>query len=83
MVLETKLFSSEYGITLKYPTQLPVVDVGGPKRPIWMPAELCEIEDGCVFREKVDIVRLASLRPRAAGEAITKWNAAPHIACWS
>jgi hypothetical protein len=62
---------AEYNRILKYPTQLPVVDVGTPKRPVWMPAELCEIEDGCVFREKVDIVRLASLRPRAAGEAIT------------
>ncbi|KAJ2936747.1 hypothetical protein H1R20_g354, partial [Candolleomyces eurysporus] len=66
-----QFFKKKYNITLKYPTQLPVVDVGAPKKPVWMPAELCQIEDGCVFREKVDIVRLASLRPRAAGEAIT------------
>ncbi|KAJ2913428.1 hypothetical protein MD484_g6984, partial [Candolleomyces efflorescens] len=61
-----QFFKKKYQITLKYPTQLPVVDVGAPKRPVWMPAELCEIQDGCVFREKVDIVRMASLRPRAA-----------------
>jgi len=55
---------------LKHATDLPVVDVGGGKNVVWLPAEICEILDGCAFREKIDIVKLASIRPRQAGEAI-------------
>ncbi|TFK25878.1 QDE2 protein [Coprinopsis marcescibilis] len=63
-------FFKKYKIKLRYPTELPVVDVGSKRKRNWMPAELCEIEEECVYRDKVDIVRYASKPPRANAEAI-------------
>ncbi|KAF6752684.1 QDE2 protein [Ephemerocybe angulata] len=67
-----QFFKKKYKITLKHPTDLPVVDLGNGKNRQWIPAELCEILDGCAYRDKVDIVKIASVRPRVAGEAITQ-----------
>ena len=46
----------EYGIKLKHPDDLPVVDLAGKnsKHPIYVPAELCEIESGVPFRGKLN-----------------------------
>jgi hypothetical protein len=43
----------EYNITLKHPSDLPVVNVGNGTRPNYVPAELCEIESGQAFRGKL------------------------------
>ncbi|EIN14516.1 argonaute-like protein [Punctularia strigosozonata HHB-11173 SS5] len=45
-------FQRKYGITLKYPTQLPLVDVGGQKQNL-LPPELCEILENQPFRGKL------------------------------
>lgn len=65
-------FKRKYGINqLKHAADLPVVDLGNKAKRQWIPAELCEIEDNCVYRDKADIVRLASNPPNVNAEAIT------------
>lgn len=48
-------FKKKYKITLKHPDDLPVVDLAGPnaKHPVYVPAELCEIQSGVPFRGKL------------------------------
>jgi hypothetical protein len=41
---------TEYDTKLRYPDTLPVIDVSTGKRPVWIPAELCEIEPGNAFQ---------------------------------
>ncbi|KAL4080951.1 Piwi domain-containing protein [Scleroderma citrinum] len=49
-------FKKKYRITLKHADDLPVVDLAGKsaKHPIYVPAELCEIESGVPFRGKLN-----------------------------
>ncbi|KAH6904888.1 QDE2 protein [Coprinopsis sp. MPI-PUGE-AT-0042] len=64
-------FKRKYNIQLRHAADLPVVDLGNKAKRLWIPAELCEIEDNCVYRDKADIVRLASNPPNVNAEAIT------------
>jgi eukaryotic translation initiation factor 2C len=62
-------FFVEYNITLQHGDDLPLIDVGGPGRPSYIPAELCEIEPGEPHlgklgpKETSDMLRVASRRP--------------------
>ncbi|KAF9555709.1 argonaute-like protein [Agrocybe pediades] len=47
-------FFKKYNIRLRHGADLPVIDLGNAKRPIWMPAELCTIEDGNPYRGKLN-----------------------------
>ncbi|KAF8970422.1 argonaute-like protein [Flammula alnicola] len=47
-----RYFFKKYKRKLNHATDLPVVDLGTTKRQ-WVPAELCEIEPGNAFREKL------------------------------
>jgi len=68
----------EYKITLKHPNDLPVVDFAGPnaKHPVYVPAELCEIESGVPFRGKLgeneaqQMIRYACNPPVVNAQAI-------------
>ncbi|EGN97702.1 hypothetical protein SERLA73DRAFT_92911 [Serpula lacrymans var. lacrymans S7.3] len=59
----------EYNITLEHPDDVPVVDIGNEKKSIYVPAELCEIEDGEPYRgqlntmETQNMIRYACKRP--------------------
>ncbi|KAH6866211.1 QDE2 protein [Coprinopsis sp. MPI-PUGE-AT-0042] len=53
-------FKRKYNIQLRHAADLPLVNLGNKAKPQWIPAELCEIEDNCVYLDKADIVRLAS-----------------------
>ncbi|KAJ7577907.1 argonaute-like protein [Mycena floridula] len=46
-------FKKTYNITLKHPTDLPVVNVGSKAKASYIPAELCEIEPGQAFRGRL------------------------------
>ncbi|EAU83532.1 QDE2 protein [Coprinopsis cinerea okayama7 len=50
-----QFFRKKYNITLKHAADLPVVDLGTKAKRQWIPAELCEIIDNCVYRDKIDI----------------------------
>ncbi|KAJ6558191.1 ribonuclease H-like domain-containing protein [Mycena capillaripes] len=69
-------FARKYGIKLKYPADLPVVDIGA-KKTNYVPAELCEIEAGQAYRGKLSdietsqMIRVACNPPRFNAEAIT------------
>lgn len=69
-------FLKKYKIKLNHPHDLPVVDVGTARRPNWIPAELCEIEPGNVFRGKLNdqetaqMIRYACNPPKVNAEAI-------------
>ncbi|KAG6848643.1 hypothetical protein H0H93_015297 [Arthromyces matolae] len=68
-------FSKKYGIKLKYPTDLPVVDIGSQKRVIWMPAELCYIVPGQAYgslndQETAQMIKFACNPPKFNAEAI-------------
>jgi eukaryotic translation initiation factor 2C len=66
----------EYNIKLKHPTDLPVIDIGSGKRTVYVPAELCEIEPGQVYRGKLSdvetaqMIKIACNPPRFNAEAI-------------
>ncbi|KAJ7747645.1 argonaute-like protein [Mycena maculata] len=70
-------FNKKYGIKLRYPADLPVVDIGSLKRTNYVPAELCEIEAGQAYRGKLSdvetaqMIRIACNPPRFNAEAIT------------
>ena len=61
--------SVEYNITLQHGDDLPIIDVGGPGRPSYIPAELCDIEPGEPYlgrlgpKETSEMLRVASRRP--------------------
>ncbi|KAF9476154.1 QDE2 protein [Pholiota conissans] len=69
-------FLKKYNRMLKYPVELPVVDVGSAKRPNWMPAELCMIEPGNAYRGKLsdretaEMIRFACNPPAANADSI-------------
>ncbi|TFK71981.1 Piwi-domain-containing protein, partial [Pluteus cervinus] len=48
-------FADKHDIKLKYPQELPVVNVGSKRKPIWVPPELCEILPGTVYRGEFDL----------------------------
>ncbi|KAJ6510612.1 argonaute-like protein [Mycena sanguinolenta] len=71
-----KYFLKKYGIELEHPDDLPVVDIGGAKKTVYVPAELCEIE-WQPFRGKLSdsetaqMIKYACNPPRFNAEAIT------------
>ena len=77
--LPTKLFLTfllEYNLKLKYPGNLPVVDIGGKSRSNYLPAELCEIEPGQPYlgklngTETANMIRYACNPPAVNADAI-------------
>ncbi|KAG7440908.1 argonaute-like protein [Guyanagaster necrorhizus] len=69
-------FKKKYDISLHHATDLPVVNVGSVKRPIWLPAEICRIEAGNPYRgrlgdqEVAQMIRYACNPPRVNAEFI-------------
>ncbi|CAK5263252.1 unnamed protein product [Mycena citricolor] len=53
MVSVETYFLKTYNIKLKEPANLPVINIGNAKKPVFVPAELCEIEAGQVFRGRL------------------------------
>ncbi|KAJ7747641.1 argonaute-like protein [Mycena maculata] len=70
-------FNKKYGIKLRYPADLPVVDIGSLKRTNYVPAELCEIEAGQAYRgtlsreDTAKMIKIACNPPIVNAEAIT------------
>jgi eukaryotic translation initiation factor 2C len=68
--------SAEYKKKLRYPVELPVIDLGTAKRKNWVPAELCDIEPGSAYRGKLtdretaQMIRYACNPPKINAEAI-------------
>ncbi|KAI9461396.1 Piwi-domain-containing protein [Russula earlei] len=62
-------FFKKYNITLQHADDLPVIDVGSPGKPRFIPAELCDIEPGephlgkLGAKETSEMLRVASRRP--------------------
>ncbi|KAK7436896.1 hypothetical protein VKT23_018916 [Stygiomarasmius scandens] len=46
-------FKRKYNITLRHPADLPVVNIGTKDKAVWVPAELCEILPGSIYRGKL------------------------------
>ncbi|KAF8664851.1 hypothetical protein AX16_000692 [Volvariella volvacea WC 439] len=69
-------FKKKYNIQLKFPADLPVVDVGTRAKTIWVPPELCDILPGCAYRGKLNdretaqMIRYACNDPRTNFESI-------------
>ncbi|KAF9530114.1 argonaute-like protein [Crepidotus variabilis] len=69
-------FVKKYKTQLKYPAELPVVNVGNLKKPNWIPAELCLIEGDVPYRAKLDdketaaMIKVACNKPRINAEHI-------------
>ncbi|THH13717.1 hypothetical protein EW146_g6540, partial [Bondarzewia mesenterica] len=69
MITVEEYFKREYRITLRHPDDLPVVDVGGPGKKTFLPAELCTIEQGEPHLGKLspnetsEMLRYASRKP--------------------
>ena len=74
----------EYNISLQHADDLPIIDVGGPGRPNYVPAELCDIEPGEPHlgklgpKETSDMLRVASRRP-AENTTIIMENGLPRL----
>jgi len=66
----------EYKITLKHAHDLPVVDIGSVKKPNYLPAELCEIEEGTPYggklneKETANMIQYACNPPKVNAVAI-------------
>jgi len=65
----------EYNRKLKYPTDLPVINLGSAKKAVWVPAELCDIIAGQPLgklndRETAQMIRYACNPPRVNAETI-------------
>jgi hypothetical protein len=77
-------FFKKYNITLQHADDLPIIDAGGPGRPNYVPAELCEIEPGEPHlgklgpKETSDMLRVASRRP-AENTTIIMDNGLPRL----
>jgi len=54
-------FQKKYKRTLRHPVDLPVVNIGSVKKPNWVPAELCEVEEGNAYRDKLSDRETASM----------------------
>ncbi len=67
-LLSFRLMWLEYKKTLRYPTDLPVVNIGSRDKPNWLPAELCEIEDGNVYRDKLNDKETAEMIKHACNK---------------
>ncbi|KAF8063268.1 argonaute-like protein [Lyophyllum atratum] len=68
-------FLKKYNIKLRFPADLPVVDVGSAKKTVWVPAELCDILPGHPYgklndKETAQMIRYACNPPRVNAEAI-------------
>lgn len=75
IVTVEQYFSKKYNRKLKYPTDMPVVDVGSAKRTVWVPAELCDIIAGQPLgklsdKETAQMIRYACNPPRVNAETI-------------
>ncbi|KAH9987974.1 Piwi-domain-containing protein [Russula vinacea] len=77
-------FFRKYNITLQHADDLPIIDAGGPGRPNYIPAELCDIEPGEPHlgklgpKETSDMLRVASRRP-AENTTIIMNNGLPRL----
>jgi eukaryotic translation initiation factor 2C len=65
----------EYNVRLRYPADLPVVDLGNAKKSVWVPAELCDIVAGQPLGELSDgetaqMIIYACNPPRVNAETI-------------
>ncbi|XP_006457125.1 argonaute-like protein [Agaricus bisporus var. bisporus H97] len=73
-----KYFEQTYNKKLKYPDTLPVINVGNKRKPNYLPAELCEIIPGCVFRDRLsametkNMMNVACNPPHENAQAITQ-----------
>ncbi|KZS96684.1 argonaute-like protein [Sistotremastrum niveocremeum HHB9708] len=69
-------FYKKYRIRLEYPTEIPLVDLGNKDRSNFVPAELCTILPGQVFRGKLsddqtsNMITFACQFPNVNGETI-------------
>jgi hypothetical protein len=69
-------FEKKYNMKLKYPREIPVVDIGGKNRSNYLPAELCEIEPGQPYlgklnaNETANMIRYACNPPAVNADAI-------------
>ncbi|SJL06473.1 uncharacterized protein ARMOST_09812 [Armillaria ostoyae] len=83
-----EFFKGKYNITLRRGADLPVVNVGSIKRPVWLPAEMCTIEPGNPYRgrlgdqEVAQMIRVACNPPRVnavfiVGEGFEKLSLSP------
>ena len=74
----------EYNISLQHADDLPIIDVGGPGRSNYIPAELCDIEPGephlgkLGSKETSDMLKVAS-RKAAENTAIIMDNGLPRL----
>ncbi|KAI0926953.1 hypothetical protein AcV5_007614 [Taiwanofungus camphoratus] len=70
-----RYFREKYDIILKH-ADLPVVNVGNSQKPIYVPAEVCEILPGQVYRGRLDggataaMIKYASKPPAVNADAI-------------
>ncbi|KAK0486559.1 argonaute-like protein [Armillaria novae-zelandiae] len=71
-----EFFKRKHNITLRRGADLPVINVGSIKRPVWLPAEICTIEPGNPYRgrlgpqEVAQMIRFACNPPRVNAEFI-------------
>uniref|UniRef100_A0A8H8CN02 Argonaute-like protein n=1 Tax=Psilocybe cubensis TaxID=181762 RepID=A0A8H8CN02_PSICU len=71
-------FLKKYKKKLRYPTELPVANLGTVHKPNWVPAELCLIEPGNVYLEKLSdretaaMIKYACNIPRVNADAIVQ-----------
>ncbi|KAI0354391.1 Piwi-domain-containing protein [Trametes cingulata] len=72
-------FKIKHKITLRHATDLPLINVSmNPKRPVCLPAEICEIVPGQAYRGKLDgeqtaaMIRYACNPPEFNGNAIVQ-----------
>ncbi|KAI0668264.1 Piwi-domain-containing protein [Trametes maxima] len=70
-------FKRKYRINLRHATDLPIVNTSAnPKRPVYLPAEICEIMPGQAYRGKLDpeqtsnMIQFACNPPEFNGNAI-------------
>lgn len=72
----TKFFKEQYQITLRHP-DLPVINVGTKVRPVYLPAEVCEVRPGQPCNTKLTsdqtraMINFAVRRPNQNAESIT------------
>ncbi|KAI0325766.1 Piwi-domain-containing protein [Cubamyces sp. BRFM 1775] len=74
-----EFFKRKYRITLRHARDLPVINVSmNPRRPVYLPVEICEIIPGQAYRGKLDgeqtaqMIRFACNPPDFNGNAITQ-----------
>ncbi|TFK35795.1 argonaute-like protein [Crucibulum laeve] len=69
-------FKKKYNIQLKYPVDLPVIDLGSKTKSVWVPAELCFVDPGNAYRGKLsdkevaEMIRYACNPPKYNAERI-------------